>query len=377
MSQNNINIIIKKLYQVWLVRGCKVYSDTDWHNVKKLLNTFRQISGISEIHCASGVYYNFINKLGDDLPYRDYDLTIDTEYGQIDGYIRCCAAGTIEDPFCKYDMIVSFWKHDSKMNEALDDEDDGKFHFIDMAKAISKAKNLNDLKAIAKKYITEVAIVGMFLTVTLSECSLDEREYQELCNYSVEMGYDNTIHMGYIDDDGDGLADDTFIDGHSCNYNNYVANKKTQNDWDLITDDVHATVYHAVKNQCKADPSNTASTFQLNMSDPQGHKIIAMERTMMSEYGLHYGDIIKIEGTDGLDGVYQIQDTMNKRFAGQHKIDILVNRSKIKTGQWYNVKLYKLANPELAKDLKKEMKPALNQSKIDKRQTQYDLMVNN
>ena len=98
---------------------------------------------------------------------------------------------------------------------------------------------------------------------------------------------------------------------------------------------------------------------------------------MMSEYGLHYGDIVKIEGTDGLDGVYQIQDTMNKRFAGQHKIDILVNRSKIKTGQWYNVKLYKLVNPELAKDLKKEMKPALNQSKIDKRQTQYDLMVNN
>ena len=51
-----------------------------------------------------------------------------------------------------------------------------------------------------------------------------------------------------------------------------------------------------------------------------------MERTMMSEFGLKYGDIVKIEGTyNGVqDGIYQIQDTMNKRFAGQHKVDVLV-----------------------------------------------------
>ena len=92
---------------------------------------------------------------------------------------------------------------------------------------------------------------------------------------------------------------------------------------------------------------------------------------MMKKYGLRYGDIVKIEGTDKLDGVYQIQDTMNKRFAGKNKIDILVNQD-IKYGQWYNVKLYKLNNKDLAKDLKDDMRDALNQKSIDKRQQQYN-----
>ena len=48
-----------------------------------------------------------------------------------------------------------------------------------------------------------------------------------------------------------------------------------------------------------------------------------MERTMMNKYGLKYGSIVRIEGTGVYDGEYQIQDTMNKRFAGQEKIDIL------------------------------------------------------
>ena len=95
-----------------------------------------------------------------------------------------------------------------------------------------------------------------------------------------------------------------------------------------------------------------------------------MERTMMQKYDLHYGDIVKIEGTGKLDGIYQIQDTMNKRFAGQNKIDILVNQD-IKYGQWYNVKLYKLINKDLADDIKDNMRDALNQKSIDARQQQY------
>ena len=66
---------------------------------------------------------------------------------------------------------------------------------------------------------------------------------------------------------------------------------------------------------------------------------------MMKEFGLKYGDVVKIEGTDKWDGVWQIQDTMNKRFAGQHKIDILVPNN-IKLGKWSNVKVYKPATPE-------------------------------
>ena len=91
-------------------------------------------------------------------------------------------------------------------------------------------------------------------------------------------------------------------------------------------EDVVVTVYNAVPAQCNADVRHTASMFRLDLKNPESHKIIAMERTMMSEFGLKYGDIVKIEGTyNGVqDGIYQIQDTMNKRFAGQHKVDVLV-----------------------------------------------------
>jgi hypothetical protein len=116
-------------------------------------------------------------------------------------------------------------------------------------------------------------------------------------------------------------------------------------EWELIAVDVEATVYNAVPEQCDSDPSHTASMFKLNLDDVYSHKIIAMERTFMKDLGLKYGDVVKIEGTGRWDGVWQIQDTMNKRFAGQKKIDILVP-NEIKTGKWNTVKLYTLLNKE-------------------------------
>lgn len=105
-----------------------------------------------------------------------------------------------------------------------------------------------------------------------------------------------------------------------------VAEVAPEEEWKMIADDVVVTVYNAVPAQCNADVRHTASMFRLDLKNPESHKIIAMERTMMSEFGLKYGDIVKIEGTyNGVqDGIYQIQDTMNKRFAGQHKVDVLV-----------------------------------------------------
>lgn len=106
-----------------------------------------------------------------------------------------------------------------------------------------------------------------------------------------------------------------------------------QDDWEAIAKDVIVTVYNAVPSQCNKDVLHTASMFKLDLKHPESHKIIAMERTMMKEFGLQYGDIVKIEGTykGAQDGIYQIQDTMNKRFAGQHKVDVLV-RNELKYG---------------------------------------------
>ena len=131
--------------------------------------------------------------------------------------------------------------------------------------------------------------------------------------------------------------------------------------WQLLADDVVATVYNAEPKQCNNDISHTASMFRLNLSDVLSHRIIAMERTMMAKFGLKYGDVVKIEGTGKWDGEWQIQDTMNKRFEGQNKIDILLPKSA-GLGKWDNVKIYKLNNPEEAIEIKNDMAPQLSKA---------------
>lgn len=105
-----------------------------------------------------------------------------------------------------------------------------------------------------------------------------------------------------------------------------LAEKAPVEEWREICNDAVITVYNAKASQCNADYKHTASMFSLNLNDVASHRIVALERTFMKQYGLKFGDVIKIVGTyNGLqDGIYQIQDVMNKRFAGQHKVDVLV-----------------------------------------------------
>lgn len=109
--------------------------------------------------------------------------------------------------------------------------------------------------------------------------------------------------------------------------------------WDILADDVTATVYNACPGQCNADFIHTASGYTLNLDDVLSDHVIAMERTMMTQYGVRYGDIVKIEGAGRWDGLWLVHDTMNIRFAGQHKIDILVP-GNIRHGKWKDVKVY-------------------------------------
>lgn len=114
--------------------------------------------------------------------------------------------------------------------------------------------------------------------------------------------------------------------------------KNKLGNWKTVSNDTIATVYNAVPAQCNKDVVHTASMFKLNLSDVLSQRVIAMERTYRAKLGLKYGDIVYIEGTGKWDGPWQIQDTMNKRFAGLPKIDILVPNN-ITTGMWHNVKL--------------------------------------
>ena len=136
-------------------------------------------------------------------------------------------------------------------------------------------------------------------------------------------------------------------------------NKESKGPWQLVCGGAIATVYNAVAGQCNPDYGRTASMFRLNLRNPYSHRIIAIERTMMDKYGLEMGDVVYLEGVGKYDGVWQVQDKMNKRFAGQDKIDLLVN-GDTKTGKWNNVKIYTLKDKSLTSQYKSELAPQLS-----------------
>jgi hypothetical protein len=135
------------------------------------------------------------------------------------------------------------------------------------------------------------------------------------------------------------------------------------NHWKLADTKTIATVYNAVPAQCNGDFGHTASMFRLDLYNVLSQRVIAMERTFMTELGVKYGDVVYITGTGKWDGVWQIQDTMNKRFAGQHKIDILVPEN-IKYGQWDNVNLYVLKDKSMTDTYKSQMAPQISEEEL-------------
>lgn len=138
-----------------------------------------------------------------------------------------------------------------------------------------------------------------------------------------------------------------------------TSSEEDNSPWQLACGGAIATVYNAVAGQCNPDYGRTASMFRLNIKNPESHRIIAIERTMMDRYGLKMGDVVYLEGVGEYDGVWQVQDKMNKRFAGMDKIDLLVN-GDTKTGKWNNVKIYTLKDKSLTSQYKSELAPQLS-----------------
>ena len=208
-----------------------------------------------------------------------------------------------------------------------------------LEESIFEASSLDEIKEILYKMIKRgIVISSALLASIISYYNLDSKEAEEL---------KNVVKSEEV------ISNKTNTDTISKETPN-----KNSSIWKLAANDVLATVYNAVPGQCDNDCNVTASMFKLNLKDVKSHKIIAMERTFMKELGLKYGDVVKIEGTGKYDGEYQIQDTMNKRFAGMHKIDILVPNN-IKLGKWDDVKLYVLKDKSLTKKIKAKMAPSL------------------
>ena len=98
---------------------------------------------------------------------------------------------------------------------------------------------------------------------------------------------------------------------------------------------VTATIYHAVPEQTDNTPFITASNSIINADNPQGHRWIAVSRDL-EKLGYTFGVKVCVDGAGDLDGIWTVQDRMNKRF--KNRIDFLVNK-ELKGGKWNKVKL--------------------------------------
>jgi len=96
---------------------------------------------------------------------------------------------------------------------------------------------------------------------------------------------------------------------------------------------VTATIYHADPKQCNADYLTTASLKKINSQSPGSHRWLAVSRDL-EPLGFVFGAQVCVEGAGEMDGIWTVEDRMNKRW--KNRIDFLVNYD-IKGGKWENV----------------------------------------
>lgn len=89
----------------------------------------------------------------------------------------------------------------------------------------------------------------------------------------------------------------------------------------VVHKDITITVYDPVAGQCDKDPLITADGSKIN-TRKKNLKWVAVSRDFLKTGKFAYGDKIKIKTEEGeIDGIYEIHDTMHKRFS--KRVDIL------------------------------------------------------
>ena len=105
--------------------------------------------------------------------------------------------------------------------------------------------------------------------------------------------------------------------------------------------DVTATMYHPVKGQTDKTPHITADGTRIDTRNAGKYRFVALSRDLLDRWGgpFNYGDYIIVEGCNGkYDGIWQVRDTMNKRF--NNRIDFLCSKGA-KPIKFDNAVIYK------------------------------------
>ena len=109
------NILIKKLYKV-AQNYKRLYKDNDWTYLRALMDDLSNVPGVSNFNYGGGKYHQNGKEFGESA-YKLYTVEIETEFDTIiRGEVYCNFAGTIDDPWSRYDMSVNFWRDSDNIN---------------------------------------------------------------------------------------------------------------------------------------------------------------------------------------------------------------------------------------------------------------------
>ena len=99
--------------------------------------------------------------------------------------------------------------------------------------------------------------------------------------------------------------------------------KEKLNEYETEGIRVTVTMYQPLRYQTDSTPNILADGTRIRIQEASNYKFIAVSRNLLKRFGgwLVYGDFVLLKGTNLKDGVYQVRDTMNKRFV--NRIDIL------------------------------------------------------
>jgi len=147
------------------------------------------VTGIDDVILSNAHYENYLDFDNDKCPIREYQMDIETKYGKIRGYIRCFAAGTIDDPFSSYDLIIHLYPIEkSDVNESFIDnykqyinKDKIKEEYDKIKDKFKSITSFDELSNTAKEYIKKGIALGTIFTIMYTCFNLEEnkRKYLE------------------------------------------------------------------------------------------------------------------------------------------------------------------------------------------------------
>ena len=113
--------------------------------------------------------------------------------------------------------------------------------------------------------------------------------------------------------------------------------------------EVDVTMYQPLYPQTDKTPNITADGTRIRISKASDYKFVALSRNLLKRWGgpFDYGDFILLKGAEDKDGVYQVRDTMNKKWV--NVVDILESKH-VEQYKYMNAHIFKLPWVDKVKD---------------------------